>query len=214
MTALKRPPQALPLLYLGTAHVALALACLLAGLWPQAVAGFFYHAWLIGLVHLVTLGWITFSILGAIYIVGPLALGMDLPARHLDYVAYALALVGLIGMVGEEGLQEFTYANALKDSINKSFDKVKGGWLGVTDKYWAAALIPSQTEPFKATFAAQKARNSSDQDVPITPAATRGAAENDTLSETNANRNTAAAMISARRRKSFCSASSVATTVR
>ena len=72
---------------------------------------------------------------------------------------------GLIGMVGEEGLQEFTYANALKDSINKSFDKVKGGWLGITDKYWAAALIPSQTEPFKATFAAQKARNASDQDV-------------------------------------------------
>src|SRR4029078_12553349 len=72
---------------------------------------------------------------------------------------------GLIGMVGEEGLQEFTYANALKDSINTSFDKVKVGWLGVTDKYWAAPLIPSQTEPFKATFAAQKARNSSDQDV-------------------------------------------------
>jgi hypothetical protein len=52
------PPRALPLLYLGTAHASLALAFVFAGLWPQAVAGFFYHAWLIGLVHLITLGWI------------------------------------------------------------------------------------------------------------------------------------------------------------
>ena len=77
MTANGRlPARLLPLLYLGTAHVSLALACLFAAVWPEAVAGFFYHAWLIGLVHLVTLGWITFSILGTIYIVGPLALGV------------------------------------------------------------------------------------------------------------------------------------------
>jgi hypothetical protein len=73
----KPPERIVPLLYLGTAHVALVLACILTGLWPQAVAGFLYHAWLILIVHLVTLGWITFSILGAIYIVGPLALRMD-----------------------------------------------------------------------------------------------------------------------------------------
>src|SRR5215472_6701330 len=103
----KVPARALPILYLGTAHVSLALACLLAGLWPDAVAGFFYHAWLIGLVHLVTLGWISFSILGAIYIVGPLALRMEMPTRRLDYVAYALGLVGLIGMVGHFWIQEY-----------------------------------------------------------------------------------------------------------
>jgi hypothetical protein len=103
----KVPPRALPLLYLGTAHVALALACLFAAIWPRAVAGFFYHAWLIGLVHMVTLGWISFSILGAIYIVGPLALRMDLRPRGLDYVAYACGLVGLIGMVGHLWIQEY-----------------------------------------------------------------------------------------------------------
>ena len=47
------PARGLPLLYLGTAHGALAIACLFAASWPQAVAGFFYHSWLIGLVHLV-----------------------------------------------------------------------------------------------------------------------------------------------------------------
>jgi hypothetical protein len=100
------PTRALPLLYLGAAHVSLALACLFAACWPQAVAGFFYHAWLIGLVHLVTLGWISFSILGTIYIVGPLALQMEMPPRTLDYVAYASAVVGVIGMVGHLWIQQ------------------------------------------------------------------------------------------------------------
>jgi hypothetical protein len=106
-TTTKGPAQLVPLLYLGTAHVALMLACVFAGVWPHAVAGFFYHAWLIGLVHLVTLGWITFSILGAMYIVGPLALRMDMPARRLDYFAYACALAGLVGMVGHFWIQQY-----------------------------------------------------------------------------------------------------------
>src|SRR5436190_11878294 len=101
------PARTLPLLFLGTAHASLALAFLLAGLWPQAVAGFFYHSWLIGLVHLVTLGWITFSIVGAFYIVGPLALQTEMPARHLDYAAYAFAVVGLAGMVAHFWIQEY-----------------------------------------------------------------------------------------------------------
>jgi hypothetical protein len=101
------PARVLPLLYLGTAHTALALAFLFAACWPQAVAGFFYHAWLIGLVHLVTLGWISLSILGTLYIVGPLALQMEMPPRKLDYVAYGCALVGLIGMVGHFWIQQY-----------------------------------------------------------------------------------------------------------
>jgi hypothetical protein len=101
------PARALPLLYLGTAHVSLGVAFLSAAWWPQAVAGFFYHAWLLGLVHLITLGWISFSILGAIYIVGPLALQMAMPVRRGDYVAYALGLVGLIGMVGHFWIQQY-----------------------------------------------------------------------------------------------------------
>jgi len=106
-TTVKPPPRLLPLLYLGTAHVSLALAFLFAACWPHAIAGFFYHSWLIGLVHLVTLGWISFSILGAIYIVAPLALRMSLPARKLDYAAYGCAVVGVVGMVGHFWIQEY-----------------------------------------------------------------------------------------------------------
>lgn len=107
MAVHKLPARTLPLLYLGTAHVSLALAFLLAACWPHAVAGFFYHSWLVGLVHLVTLGWITFSILGVIYIVGPLALRMDMPERRLDRVAYGFAVIGLIGMVGHLWIQDY-----------------------------------------------------------------------------------------------------------
>src|SRR5262245_4634592 len=103
----RMPARRLPLLYLCTAHLAFALACLLAALWPRAVAGFFYHSWMVAIVHLVTLGWITFSILGAFYIVGPIALRMEMPARRADYVAFSFALVGLIGMVGHFLIEEY-----------------------------------------------------------------------------------------------------------
>src|SRR5215467_16099864 len=103
----RAPARIISLLYLGSAHVALAFACVLTGLWPQAVAGFLYHAWLILIVHLVTLGWITFSILGAIYIVGPLALRMEMPARRADYFAFVLAVIGLIGMVAHFWIGRF-----------------------------------------------------------------------------------------------------------
>jgi cbb3-type cytochrome oxidase subunit 1 len=62
---------------------------------------------MVALVHLITLGWITFSIFGAMYIVGPLALRMNMPARRMDYVAYALALVGLIGMVAHFWIEKY-----------------------------------------------------------------------------------------------------------
>jgi len=101
------PARRLPLLYLGTAHASLAFACLLVALRPQSAAGFFYHSWMVAIVHLVTLGWITFSILGAFYIVGPIALRTDMPVRRGDYVAYAFALVGLVGMVGHFMIAEY-----------------------------------------------------------------------------------------------------------
>lgn len=56
---------------------------------------------------------------------------------------------GLIGVLGEKGLQEVTYADAIKglkerEHLTKPFEKATGGWLGITDKYWATALVPDQ----------------------------------------------------------------------
>jgi YidC/Oxa1 family membrane protein insertase len=58
---------------------------------------------------------------------------------------------GLIGVTGEEGLQEIDYSDMEEDKTitpGKSSD----GWLGITDKYWAAALVPSTAQPFQPRF--------------------------------------------------------------
>ncbi len=65
---------------------------------------------------------------------------------------YYILHEGLIGVAGEEGLQEITYNEVLKQGSAKSFKDVKGGWLGITDKYWAAALIPDQKTPYRANY--------------------------------------------------------------
>jgi len=107
MNRADRPPRLVPILYCGTAYASLMLACALAAIWPRAVAGFFYHSWMVAIVHLITLGWITCSILGAIYIVGPVALRMPMPARRSDYVAYGLVVTGIVGMVAHFWIEEF-----------------------------------------------------------------------------------------------------------
>ena len=90
------------------ARVALAAAFAAVALDPLAVAGFFYHARMVAIVHLVTLGWISGSILGTVYIVGPLALRMPMPARRLDYWAWAFFTIGTTGMVSHFWLESFS----------------------------------------------------------------------------------------------------------
>ncbi len=101
------PPRWLPVLYFGSAHVALALAFLVTAIDPRAIGGFFYHHHLIALVHLVTLGWISLSIIGALYLVGPMALRMPMPARQIDYWIFGLLLTGIIGMAGHFWIGEY-----------------------------------------------------------------------------------------------------------
>ena len=64
--------------------------------------------------------------------------------------AFYILHEGLIGVAGDKGLQELTYANATSSGAPQNFENVLGGWFGITDKYWAAALIPDQKEPFNA----------------------------------------------------------------
>lgn len=98
-TAPTMPTRFVPLLYFAFAHLCLAAAFAEVALEPAKVAGFFYHPRMLAVVHLVTLGWISASILGALYVVGPLAFRMPLPARPADYAAFAGFAVGVLGMV-------------------------------------------------------------------------------------------------------------------
>jgi YidC/Oxa1 family membrane protein insertase len=64
---------------------------------------------------------------------------------------------GLIGVLGDEGLEEITYSDALEKK-NYTF-KAQSGWMGFTDKYWAGVLIPDQSTPYEAHFTASKVNN-------------------------------------------------------
>ena len=57
---------------------------------------------------------------------------------------------GMLGYLGDK-LQEVKYAAAIKDNEPVKVDS-DGGWVGFTDKYWAAALIPEQARAITATF--------------------------------------------------------------
>jgi YidC/Oxa1 family membrane protein insertase len=57
---------------------------------------------------------------------------------------------GLIGVQGGK-LEEVGYADIVK-AKTREFKDNKGGFLGITDKYWAAALIPDQDKPHTGRF--------------------------------------------------------------
>jgi YidC/Oxa1 family membrane protein insertase len=65
-------------------------------------------------------------------------------------LGYYILHEGLIGVLGESGLQEYTYKN-IADKKVVNFDVVNG-WLGITDKYWAAVLVPDTSARLKARF--------------------------------------------------------------
>ncbi|WP_337241633.1 YidC/Oxa1 family insertase periplasmic domain-containing protein, partial [Proteus faecis] len=56
---------------------------------------------------------------------------------------YYILHEGLIGVLGEKGLQEYGY-KAIDEAKAVEF-KVTNAWLGITDKYWAGTLLPSPT---------------------------------------------------------------------
>ncbi len=59
------------------------------------------------------------------------------------------------GPVGylDDKLQEMKF-DELKKARSRLHARNEGGWLGFTEKYWAAALVPDQNRPFQAAFVA------------------------------------------------------------
>ena len=62
---------------------------------------------------------------------------------------------GLIGVFGEEGLVEADYDDL--EGAGLRYDNAQGGWLGITDKYWATTLVPQQTDRFVGRFVSGRA---------------------------------------------------------
>ncbi|MET0408029.1 MAG: membrane protein insertase YidC [Hyphomicrobium sp.] len=84
---------------------------------------------------------------------------------HPPSQIYSVLHEGLVGISGDHGLIEDTYASALKEGVPRTFENVVGGWLGITDKYWATALVPNQKAPYRAMYSALPARDPAGRDA-------------------------------------------------
>jgi YidC/Oxa1 family membrane protein insertase len=74
-------------------------------------------------------------------------------------LGYYVLHEGLIGVLGDQGLQEYTYDKLGKEpplpgqtTRARTWENVTGGFVGITDKYWAAAAVPDQNAPFTGSF--------------------------------------------------------------
>jgi YidC/Oxa1 family membrane protein insertase len=67
---------------------------------------------------------------------------------------YSVLHEGFVGVIGDGGVQQVTYANIEKATGKVNTFKGDGGWLGFTDKYWGSAVIPVQSAPIEARFTA------------------------------------------------------------
>jgi YidC/Oxa1 family membrane protein insertase len=65
---------------------------------------------------------------------------------------YYILHEGLVGVMGDQGLQEMTYKK-IEDAKSQTWD-VTNAWLGITDKYWAATLLPDTDAKVRARFSA------------------------------------------------------------
>jgi YidC/Oxa1 family membrane protein insertase len=68
---------------------------------------------------------------------------------------------GAIGFFGEEGLEELDYDDLIDARVVSK--QAATGWLGVTDKYWATAIIPPQDASFSARFTGDSADARADE---------------------------------------------------
>jgi YidC/Oxa1 family membrane protein insertase len=68
---------------------------------------------------------------------------------------YYILHEGLIGVMGDKGEQEETYKK-IEEKKSETWEATDV-WLGFTDKYWAAALLPDTDARVKATFSAGEA---------------------------------------------------------
>jgi hypothetical protein len=98
----------LPIVYFALGHAALFTALLVPALAPRSIDTFFYQPRMFFVIHLVTLGWITHSILGATYLAAPMALRATLTATKADAWACAFVAIGASGVVSHFLIEEYS----------------------------------------------------------------------------------------------------------
>lgn len=73
-----------------------------------------------------------------------------------DTLGFFILHEGLVGVLNGQ-LTEIDYDDL--EEVGKETYKTRGGWLGITDKYWLVALVPDQNTDVQATFSHFKTNN-------------------------------------------------------
>jgi YidC/Oxa1 family membrane protein insertase len=84
-----------------------------------------------------------------------------------DFRVNQIVHQGLIGVFGEHSLEQITFRNAQKHADDRVRGRKgpderiqeaqgQGGWFGIVDHYWLAAIVPDQAERYSAYFDARR----------------------------------------------------------
>ncbi|HSE94098.1 MAG TPA: hypothetical protein VLF19_12385, partial [Methylomirabilota bacterium] len=96
----RAPSAGLPLAYLVAATAAFAAAAASVPWLATELAGHYYQPRILALTHLVTLGWITVTIMGASYQLIPIVLARPVWSERLARWQLGVLVAGVAGMVG------------------------------------------------------------------------------------------------------------------
>lgn len=137
------PSSAIPLAYYLFAHASLAAALLVLLIDPALPGGSFYQPRMVALVHLLTIPWLSGSILGSFYIVGPLALRVPMPAGRADWIAFGGFVFGATGMIAHFWINTY-------DGMAWSAGFVSGAiaWVGI--RAWRG--LPASSAPWPVSL--------------------------------------------------------------
>ncbi len=84
--------------------------------------------------------------------------GVEKSAMHSTWILHE----GFVG-VADGSLKDATYSDFKDDKPPQTFNST-GGWIGITDKYWMAAVIPPQNAKFDAAYRASNASTGAKDD--------------------------------------------------
>ena len=137
------PSSAIPLAYYLFAHLGLGAALLVLGVDPSLPGASFYQPRMVALVHLLTIPWLTGSILGSFYIVAPLALRVPLPAGPGDWIAFGSFVAGTAGMIAHFWINTY---DGMAWSAGFVFGAI--GWVAV--RAWRG--LPGSSAPWPVSL--------------------------------------------------------------
>jgi hypothetical protein len=104
----RSPSIFLPLRYLVAAAVAFLLAAASLPWLARELAGHYYQPRILALVHTMTLGWITLTIMGASYQIIPIVLERPVWSERLGRWQFVLLVAGTLGMIGHFFIGEWS----------------------------------------------------------------------------------------------------------